>query len=108
MGKCQPQLHPQTFEDKEWQLIITMSGTEVLTQVQQKGVELKEELFYKKTKQNKKKTSVQSQHSHGHCGQRERPQVPQIMIQCMVEIELQSKKNVDVYSMSRMFIHLHP
>ena len=55
MGKCQPQLHRQTFEDKEWQLIITMSGTEVLTQVQQKGVELKEELFYKKTKKNKKK-----------------------------------------------------
>ena len=62
MGKCQPQLDPQTFEDKEWQLIITVSGTEVLTQVQQEGVELKEKLFYKT------KTSVQSQHSHGHCG----------------------------------------
>ena len=55
MGKCQPQLHRQTFEDKEWQLIITMSGTEVLTQVQQKGVELKEELFYKKKKTKKKR-----------------------------------------------------
>ena len=38
----------------------------------------------------------------------ERSQVPQIMIQCMVEIEQQGVKNVDIYSMSRMFIHLSP
>jgi len=103
VGKCQPQLDPQTFEDKEWQLIITMSGTEVLTQVQQEGVELKEKLFLQNKNECSKSTQPWSLWSL-----RERPQGPQIMIQCMVEIELQSTKNVDVSSMSRMLIHLHP
>lgn len=78
-----------------------MSGTEVLTQLNRK------ELNSKKNGLRNKNECSKSTLPWSLWSLRERPQVPQIMIQCMVEIELESTKNVDVYSMSRMFIHLH-